>query len=374
MVRTLSTASARDVKKRLNLKAARIQNLLMDSQYSELKSEAGRVVKLACDYGLYNVAVICYDALVKYYTFAEPSSYWVNDFKQKRDCYLQLQQEDENARAFYHEFAAMFDRSRKIKEETKRKASRYAEDIRQYEKSKNHGPFFYMRFYHMLAMERDLWGDQVSRLEIAEEAHKYYDDHELFLPNGSFSFLNVIVDSLISLNRWSDCRKYLQIKDVMQASPNDVMRANHASQQRRVDLYYGIETEAYFQVSDNNINRGQYDYSFLLDIYRLVLKGEFVDRRMFKRLASYKYDPTGFGLALNIARLLDAYNRETLVDLKDTMRSFKNDHLKDTARGRAMIDMILSRKLGDLPGAYNANEEVVLPYDKIILLLSSRKT
>jgi len=363
MIQAVTTKSSYKIKEELYDQEARIKKLVNHARLLEARELAGVVVKQGIQFGVYDVVCTCYTAMMKYYHLSEPSQYWYRDYKEKREKYKRLLKEEEDVRDFYNNLNHSFDRNRTITDDIRATSTKYIDIIKEYESGRDHGPFFYYKYYYTLCMHHDIHGNQENRLITAEAGYTYFSNYEdVDFSGGEYAFLNVIVDSLISLGRWSECDKYMAIKEEI-GSPNEIMRANDAILRARISLYHGdkfIET-----VPKEPQLRVQYCMMKILRMYSKALGGVLIDCREFKDLGDLRTDPTGMGLSLTIVRLIDAYNKESAIDLSDAMKAYKKAYLKEDPRGKAMIDMLVKSEFGELPGNFDANIEII-PYELII--------
>jgi len=337
MVRTHVKISTKELKSRLYDDQSELKKLISQARFREAKAKASTLVKLACRYSVYDVACTCYDVLMKFYSLYEPSGYWYNHYKVQRGKYRQLLNEEEQVREFYHSLNRSFDRNRTVPKEILDMSESFIKKIKEYESRKDHGPYFYFKFYLFLTFDKDIRGDQLSRLKISDEAISYFRgiDDQVDYSGAEYIFLNVIVDTMISMNKWEEASDYMLRKSEIATNQSVITKASHANQKIRLGLYFGnYEID---NIPDTGQDEGYKDQVLmhkLLAIYSRVLQGFLVDEEMFKELSSYKYDPAGLGLSLNIARLINAYNSENSEDYKDSMRIYKKQRLQDDARGR----------------------------------------
>ena len=176
MVRTEGTVSSREVKSRLYEQEGELKKLSSTLLFVEARKRAGKLVKLAVDYGVYDVACTCYEVLLKYYQLYEPSGYWSSHYEEKLEKYENLRYEESKVRKFYHHIVrSAFDRNRTYTDKNREASLSYLSELKIMESRKDHGPYFYFKYYLYLTCHYDLFHDHISLslIHISEPTRPY---------------------------------------------------------------------------------------------------------------------------------------------------------------------------------------------------------
>lgn len=360
--------SGRDVRHRLYEQQSVLKKLILDSKTTEARELAIKVGKQASDFGVYDVAITCYEFMTKYYQVISPSKFHAKKYSTKLNEFEEMEKATKKVRRFYLDLYQFCDRNRSFRDQVKKASREFVATADKFEANHNHGPMFYHRYYLLKCLDRTLHYDYPGLLEIAEQAYDYFTDTFLSFNISRVYFLLYIADSYIGLKMWDEVDHYLNIAAGIDI-PKETAWNNLMITQARMSLVQGEDAQEYL----NAINTGFIDQlksKTLLLAYNDLMNGQPVNE--WSNLLDYQDDTTGLGIALNVARLWSSRLSGDVADDIDRMNQFKHRHLKDDPRSVLMINsLIYQRDLRDEMSRYVWRPDVeIIPWETILERIS----
>jgi len=356
--------SAREIRSRLREGLRKMHDAIDESDFERAFNLATKIGKQASSFHLNEMAAEAYKYLTKYYLTISPSKFHYKKYKDKYNRFSTRAQHEMMVNDYYMDLASNFERRVNLSKEVKNLSLKYVNDIVRLEEITEHGPYFYHRYYFLLCLDRMIQEDYRGQLTIAEEAFSFFENQFLKFDLSLYKFYTIAADAQLSLLDFTGCDVYLSRADEIEVPQKSGYYTNLIVRSR-LDLINGNDLD-YDRFPTENIVFKEIDRKLkLLKIYDQILQGNKVET--FEELNDYVNDPTGMGIALNVARILNARITEDELDMDNAMRHFLKNDIDH--RSRILINALVYSNYSELDGLskYYWNPWIeVIPYENIL--------
>lgn len=361
--------SSRAVQVKLYKSLATLNELTALGKIYEASREAITILRQSAALDCYEVAEKACIQLMQYYKIYDPSDHFYQKYKIKKESFAEKKEQENKIYEYYNLIAGNFDRSRTISDTIKLDLEAYMLTIEGFRKNTKHGDFFLHKYYAFKCLYFQVHMDYSALISVGKEALLHFENSFLDFRISKLLFANQIAYGYLAQRNEEMCEKYLNICEkykIVDSSAYCGYRIINA----RYQLSKGENKD--FGLSD--IITRYPDMKKMVDmieVYRHLSEGRPVHQ--WDHLKRYKNDPTGLGIALNVARLWSAKLSGDILDHQERMRKYVKRYLSDDIRSRTIIKHLLfDAPLDGLKEApFNVNIEII-PYEQIGVYLSQK--